>query len=325
MPEPAEVLWSDLAAHPAVRAWRTSHPCARCPDSIQVVKREEKSTVYRLVGAGPAGSPLIVKRCLPEAGRLERTVYEEILPRVPVTSLQYYGSFDEAGEYCWLFLEDAGAERYSPDDPDHRALAGRWLGLLHTCAAHLPATVDLPDRGPGYYLGRLRAARVALTLGLGNPLLGAAEPGDIRAVIAQCDLLEYRWSRLEEACAEVPATLVHGDFRPKNVHLRAGPSGPIVLPMDWEHAGRGGPAADLTRVDLVAYRSAVQERWPQVGSATLHRLADVGRIFVRLAAIDWISTWLDFDSRILLLKPIAHLAVHQAGLAKELETAGLAR
>jgi hypothetical protein len=325
VPEPADVLRPGLAAHPAVRAWRTSYPCARCPDSIQVVKREDKSTVYRLLGAGPAGSALIVKRCLPEAGRLERTVYEEILPQVLVTSLQYYGSFDEAGEYCWLFLEDAGAERYSPEDPVHRALAGRWLGVLHTGAAHLAPTACLPDRGPGYYLGRLRAARLALTLGLGNPFLGADEPGDIRAVIAQCDLLESRWSRLEEACAEVPATLVHGDFRPKNVHLRTGPTGPVVLPMDWEHAGQGVPAADLTRVDLVAYRSAVRERWPQVGSATLQRLADVGRILVRLAAIDWISTWLGFDSRILLLKPIAHLAVHRAGLAEELETAGLAR
>jgi len=325
VPEPAEVLRSDLAAHPAVRAWRTSHPCARCPDSIQVVKREEKSTVYRLVGAGPAGSPLIVKRCLPEAGRLERTVYEEILPRVPVTSLQYYGFVDDGGGRAWLFLEDAGGEKYSPEDPSHRTLAGRWLGVLHTCAAHLAPTASLPDRGPPYYLGRLRAARATLTSGLGNPLLGAAEIGDIRAVIAGCDLLESRWSRVEEACAGVPATLVHGDFRNKNVRLRAGPSGPAVLPMDWEHAGLGVPAADLTRIDPIAYRSAVQERWPQVGSATLLRLADVGRIFLRLAAIDWISPWFGYDSRVLLLKPIEHLAVHRAQLAVELGAAGLAR
>jgi hypothetical protein len=324
VPEPAEVLRPGLAAHPAVRAWRTSHPGARCPDSIQVVKRAEKSTVYRLLGAGPAGSPLIVKQCLTEAGRLERTVYEDILPRVPVTSLQYYGSFDEAGGYCWLFLEDAGTQRYSPDDPEHRSLAGRWLGVLHTCAAHLAPTAGLPDRGPGYYLGRLRAARGSLKLGLGNPLLGADEIGDIRAVIAQCDLLESHWSRLEEACAGVPATLVHGDFRRKNVHVRMAPTGPAVLPMDWENAGRGVPAADLTRVDLAAYRSAVQERWPRVDSAAVRRLADVGRIFQRLAAIDWISAMFGYDSRVLLRKPMDHLAVHRAGLAEELETTCLA-
>jgi len=98
-----------------------------------------------------------------------------------------------------------------------------------------------------------------------------------------------------------------------------------VLPMDWEHAGLGVPAADLTRIDPIAYRSAVQERWPQVGSATLLRLADVGRIFLRLAAIDWISPWFGYDSRVLLLKPIEHLAVHRAQLAVELEAAGLAR
>jgi hypothetical protein len=288
------------------------------------VKREEKSTVYRLLGAGPAGLPLIVKRCRPGPARLERTVYEDILPRVPVTRLHYYGSCDEAGGYRWVFLEDAGAERYSPEDPEHRALAGQWLGRLHTCAAHLAPTAGLPDRGPGYYLGRLRAARGALALGLGNPLLGADEIGEIRAVIAQCDLLESRWTRLEEACAGVPATLVHGDFRRKNVHLRGGPERPEILPMDWEMAGRAAPAADLTRVDLGAYWSVVRQAWPSVDWAAIQRLAHVGRIFQRVAAIDWISPRLGGDSRLVLLRPVTSMVVHRAGLAEEIEAAGLA-
>jgi hypothetical protein len=261
---------------------------------------------------------------VPERAEVPRPGHEEILPRVPVTSLQYYGSLDQAGGDCWLFLEDAGAERYSPADPTHRALAGRWLGLLHTGAAHLAPVASLPDRGPGFYLGRLRAARGALTLSLGNPLLGADEIGDIRAVIAQCDLLESRWSRLEEACAGVPATLVHGDFRRKNVHLRSGPERPEILTMDWEMAGRAAPAADLTRVDLAAYWSVVRQAWPGVDWSTIQGLAHAGRIFQRVAAIDWLSPRLGGDSRLVLLNPVASMAVHRAALAEEIEAAGLA-
>ena len=314
-----------LAAHPAVRAWLATEPHARLPERIEVLKREVKSTVYRLVGAGPAGGTVIAKRCAPDTARLERTVYRDILPRLAITRLQYFGCLDDESGACWLFLQDAGTERFSPLIPEHRALAGQWLGLLHTGAAHLAATASLPDRGPGYYRERLRAARGALTLGLGNPLLSAREVGDIRAVIAECDLLEFRWSRLEELCAGMPATLVHGDFRDKNVHLRAAPSGTAVLPLDWEHAGRAAPAADLTSVDLVAYQSAVGEAWPTSNWRTIQGQAHAGRIFRRLAAIDWISGCFGSDSRVLLLKPIAHLSIHRARLAEELHLAGLAR
>ena len=318
---------TELATHPAVVAWRAIQPRASCPDSIEVLKREVKSTVYRLQGAGPAGSAEIAKRCMPETARLERTIYEQILPRVAVTRLEYYGSLvDEADDVSgWLFLEDAGGTTYSPTDPEHRALAGRWLGLLHSGATQLVATAGLAERGPGYYLERLRIARGTLSRGLGNPLLSADEICDVEAVIAQCDWLESRWRHVEEACADAPVTLVHGDLRCKNVRLRASPTGLVVLPMDWEQAGRAVPAADLTRVDLAAYQSAVQDSWPDLGGAAIQRLAAVGRIFQRLAAIDWISPWLDYDSRLLLAKPVEHIAVHRAALARELEAAGLGK
>lgn len=318
---------TELATHPAVVAWRAIQPRASCPESVEVLKREVKSTVYRLWGAGPAGSAVIAKRCLPETARLERTIYEQILPRVAVSRLEYYGSLvdDADGVSGWLFLEDAGGATYSPTDPEHRALAGRWLGLLHAGATQLVATAGLAERGPGYYLERLRVARGVLRRSLGNPLLTPDEIRDVAAVIAQCDWLESRWSHVEEACADAPVTLVHGDFRCKNVRLRASPTGLVVLPMDWEQAGRAVPAADLTRVDLAAYQSAVQDSWPRLDGIVIQRLAGAGRIFQRVAAIDWICPWLEYDSRLLLAKPVEHMAVHRAALARELETAGLGK
>src|SRR2546426_5691612 len=47
---------------------------------------------------------------------IERTVYEEILPRVTVPSLRYYGFLaDPDAEHCWLFRsEEHTSELQSP-------------------------------------------------------------------------------------------------------------------------------------------------------------------------------------------------------------------
>ena len=104
---------------------------------------------------GLGGAAVIAKRCA--ATTAERTVYEDILPHVPITALHYYGGTQHDGEVCWLFLEDAGEQRYSPYSKEHCALAGRWLGMLHTSAARLAAaarrSLDDPgglDRGAGF-------------------------------------------------------------------------------------------------------------------------------------------------------------------------------
>ena len=66
---------------------------------------------------------------------------------------------DDDGISCWLFMEDAGNEAYSPLDSKHRTMAGRWLGALHASTTLLPPDVPLPDRGPAHYLRHLRSAR----------------------------------------------------------------------------------------------------------------------------------------------------------------------
>jgi hypothetical protein len=118
VPETHKVVRTGLTVHPVVRAWLASNPRAVCPERIEILKREKKSTVYRLPGAGPGGAPVIAKNCLAETARVEATAYQEIPPRLPLSRLGYYGSFDEGAERCWLFLEDAGGEQYSPEDPE---------------------------------------------------------------------------------------------------------------------------------------------------------------------------------------------------------------
>src|SRR5436309_2020543 len=140
-----ELLQIDLREHPAAKAWVRLGPECVEPTGIARLQKKAKGQVYRLEGVAPGGAAVIAKRSSPERIRGERTVYEQVLPDLPVPTLRYLGAVEEpGGTGAWLFLEDAGAETYSPLCAGHRVLAGRWLGLLHTSAARLAAAARLP-------------------------------------------------------------------------------------------------------------------------------------------------------------------------------------
>jgi hypothetical protein len=313
----SEIRHTSAEEHPAARAWRETQPGRGEPERIDTLKEAEKSAVYRLKGVGPGGSTVIAKRCRTTTALIERTVYEEILPHLPITALHYYGFRQQDGEFCWLFLEDGGWERYSPYSKEHRALVARWLGLMHTSAARLATATRLPDRGPGHYLEHLRSARHTILRNLANPALSTDDITVLNAVVAQCDLLESRWSRVETCCEGIPSTLVHGDFRPMNVHVRGDRGGSALLPMDWETAGWGVPAPDLAkRVDLTAYWTVVRECWPTLDLPAIQRLAKLGTVFRRLAAMNWESVNLEHEW---LDKPMARVRAYHTELAEAIQ------
>jgi hypothetical protein len=312
-----EIRQTAAEEHPAVRAWRETQLGRGEPDGIDTLQEREKAAVYRLKGVGPGGSAVIAKRCRTATALIERTVYEEILPRLPITTVHYYGFRRQDGEVCWLFLEDAGRERYSPYRKEHCALAGRWLGLLHTSAARLAAATRLPDRGPSHYLEHLRSARHTILHNLGNPALSGDDITVLNAIVAQCDLLESHWSRVEACCAGIPSTLVHGDFRPMNVHVRSDRGGNALLPMDWETAGWGMPAPDLIKsVDLAAYWMVVRECWPTLDFQAIQRLANLGTLFRQLAFMSWESPSLEHEW---IDKPMSKVRFYHAELSEAIQ------
>jgi hypothetical protein len=64
---------------------------------------------------GPAGAAIIAKRSRQGPALVERTVYQEILPHLPVSGLRYYGCVEEPGGlFAWLLLEDAGGSMAGP-------------------------------------------------------------------------------------------------------------------------------------------------------------------------------------------------------------------
>lgn len=310
---PIAVLHEDLAAHPAVQAWCGMWAAQDMPERVEVLRRLKTSEVYRLVGAGPAGKSVIAKRSPGAKASIEQIVYERVLPHLPVTAPHYYGSRPTDGEGRdggrWIFLEDVGSQRYSEETPTHLALAARWISRMHGAAASLVAARFLPDGGPARYLVHLRSARDKIEQRLPGPELTRDDIAMLQGVVAVLNALELRWTRVEAMCLGLPPTVVHGDFRPKNVYLRPNGNGLACYPIDWETAGWGVPAIDLTRIDVAGYWACAREWRPGLDLDTVRRLAGIGHVLRLVAAIDWDTASIRFDSRRMFSRELASIEV----------------
>ena len=312
---PIAIASANLVDHPAARAW--NRVGGGIEPAIVELWREAgltKPAIYRLTFGGPQSPGVFAKRYFKTSPEIERKVYEEILPHLPLTVPRYYGSCEDGDGSAWLFVEDVGTERFSTQDPEQRLVAARWLGVLHRSGADLPAAARLPDAGPSRYLGHLRSARARIRRGASNPGLTAEGRAMLSVILELHDALEARWRTFERACDGLPATLVHGDFRPKNVRIRTGDA--ALFPIDWEMAGWGVPAADLAparncgmtmQVDPHSYETVMRERWPDLDAAAIKKLSILGHIFRALAGIEWESESLIFESPSYLTKPVSSM------------------
>jgi Phosphotransferase enzyme family len=282
-PESIESLDSKARAWIRFRSERVE------PGNTDILK--ERRFIYRLKGVGPEGSAVIAKQCDQRDGMMEHTIYKEVLSRLPVPCLRCYGFVEEPkGEFCWLFVEDAGTEVFQFRIREHRALAARWLGLMHTSAVHVAARARLPDRGPDYYLEHLQLARDTAHRAIANSILSPDDLVVLESILSQCNVLESCWSKVERLCHRTPQTLVHSDFSARNIRVRNGQAGIALLPFDWEMAGWGIPSADLAyleQADLAIYWSVVRPSWPYLDVQDIEQMANLGRIFRGLAAISW--------------------------------------
>lgn len=316
---------ADRVSHPAVAAWRELEPDRPEPEGVVMLKgkagtqQTKKSAVYRLSCTGPGGYEVIAKRCRSHTAATERLIYTEVLPQLPVPILRFHGLVKEAeADFCWMFLDDAGDSEYSLESNRHRQLAGEWLALVHGCSGRVELP-ELPDRSPDHYIKGLRASRDTILRNIDQPVLTADDRRAFERLLMQCDAVEARWDRITDFCAAMPPSVVHGDFVPKNMRVRSGASGPALLVYDWECAGWGVPAADLTQrdtrspsPDLDAYCRAIRQFWPQLHSGHVEMLATVGRIFRLVGAVGWACDSLGFDpSRSGLGRPLSLFATYE--------------
>lgn len=321
---PLTIEFTDIDSHPAAVAWhRFGRPS---PIQVEVWRRvsRNKPAVYRLVfGNGHPG--LFAKHSPTLDLALERSLYEEILPRLPLTVPRCHGyQRDEDG--TWMFIEDVGDQAPLAGDPGHRELAARWLAHLHASGAAIGGAARLPDAGPGRYLAHLRSGRATIREHLTNPWLAADDRPVLTGMLELLDRLETRWPSVERVCAGMPMTLVHGDFRSKNVRIRATEDGPALYVLDWEMVGWGPPAADLAgaldpapivSIDARAY-AAVPGPWKHLDGETLRRAVLLGRVFQALASTEWACASLVVASERHLIRPISSLRQYRGHLAEAL-------
>ncbi len=283
-----EAEQGNLLDHPAVKAWARLRSGRVDPARVLILKPEKKrSAVYRLENAGPAGSSVIAKRGREANLAIEVAIYREVLPHLPFRTLQCYGyTPDHDPGFGWLFLEDAGDEKYSSGSEEHRALAAHWLATLHvSAAAHAGAKASWPDRGVHYYRRIVSLAQDTVQQSLDNPVLSLGDLTILKSILSHCKVLLSRWSQVEEACNVMPQTLVHGDFSAKNVRTRRGQNRLELFPLDWDNAGWGIACADVSQTDGVAYWSVVRHHWPGLSLDDVRRFANVGRMFWSLEPV----------------------------------------
>jgi len=262
-------------SHPALVAWRTLRGAGGTPIHVSSITSKEKASVWRLTGAAPSGADVIAKRATRGSAAIERLIYERVIPRVGVDSPAYFGSVEDGDDAIWLFVEDAGDEPFSYDDAEQRTMAAVWLARLHTCSQGLNAAVHLPDRGPAHFRQRLDDAVHTLQARLAGES-DATSRDVVERLLEQCALLANRWQEIDEFCARLPLTIVHGDFAALNIRIRGGG----IVAFDWEKAGVGVPIIDIARgLDLEAYWRGVQPTWPDLTIEDVQRMASVARVF----------------------------------------------
>lgn len=274
----------------AMRAWAAVSAGEECR-RVQIVRATSKSLVCRL-HAGKAGNALIAKRSEPGTARLERTMYCDVLPWLPVRALNCYGWLERDGDgLSWLFLEDCGDELLGAENM--RELA-HWLGVLHGTAASLDVGTALPQRGLEYHLANLHDARTGIRANLNNPVLSNSDRDMLSSIVSSCDVIERRWDCVVRACLPELSTVVHGDVDLRNLRLVAGADGLELVAFDWEWSGYGTAAPDLHLLALSpdaavlsVYAETLARFQPAVDEAQARRLAYVGHGLRLLAAVGW--------------------------------------
>ena len=330
MRTPLELNGSAIEGHPALQAWTGLPVVPAEPVGIEVWREKKPTSIYRLLFANGGMPAVFAKHCDAASGDLQRRCHEYILPRIPIASPRYFGSHRDDDGTWWLFLEDVGREMYSPSDPEQRRLAGRWIGALHRHGARVPVAAKLPGAGLQRFWEHLRSGEDHIRRNLGNAALTDADRAVLQSILQLVERAESLWNGFEQAFRGEPATLVHGDFQPKNVRIHRDGPAPTVYAFDWELVGWGIPAVDLApanghdlsiQVDLETYLAEVRVEWPHLDATAIRKQVALGHVLRRLAAVDWASHSLHFERADYLSDPVTSLRSIHGNLERALDEA----
>ena len=209
----------------------------------------------------------------------ERFVYEKLLARLSLSHVTFMGATAEAGTGAtWLFLEylGDGVRADEVDDPAQALrTAAAWIGDFQRLSSGLLDQGGLDflhvhDRD--YYAGWAgRAAVFAERAGVGASWL---------------PLVRDRIDHVADVLLSEPRSVIHGEFTPHNVLIRAGRAHPV----DWESAAIGAGETDIV---------SLTQKWPaevvsscEEAYAQARGLGELDPVRVDAARIYWDLRWL---------------------------------
>jgi thiamine kinase-like enzyme len=213
----------------------------------------------RLAGAGegPARS-VVIKRVKPRAAERNRLIARRWLPWLGLDGVapSLLGTAGgPARKSIWQIYEDVrGATlRVHQAEPGHVAAAVDLIAEIHTRAGGHPVVSECrregEDFGSNYFTSNVRDAL---------SLLEALRPPTVRPSAEQAALRDRLRQRLERLLGDAPEraaaiaqdggpdTLLHGDLGASNIVLAPAAEGTRVRIVDWDHAGAGPVAYDLS-------------------------------------------------------------------------------
>jgi aminoglycoside/choline kinase family phosphotransferase len=310
------------ATHEAIDAWRKLSGNTPSTIASEILKNDKKTTICRLrIQGKDAERKVIAKRAAVKSIEREAIIHSDVLGKIPISSVEVYGTLvEDDDDFGWLFLEDAGEQRWTADSADHRTLAASWLAAMHAGAHWNTAAQALQRRGPKWYLKRLGNAQSRITLALPNVARNSERIGSLESLLTRLQIIEANWDTLASFCSGFPETLVHCDFSPKNLRVRMRDGILELFPLDWETAGWAAPAIDISEeIDVDTYLRDIQSTWPQITRGDWLELRSYGRIFRALAAVEWASEDLE---GVWLRRPINYLETYDEWLAQALSKLG---
>lgn len=217
-----------------------------------------KRGVHRLELAGAIRSTVVVKRIRNWKSRLEVLVTDRWLPDAGLGGLgppRLAAHAEPDGRHVWHVYDDLGPwglDRPDVDDTSIKAAMERAADLHSRFAGH--AMLPEPrfasgDLGTYFYSRSVRdAVRSVTQIGSSGPALSSAEQRVRDDVLERLHtLLDQEQERVQMIEQDAgPETLLHGDLTTANVFVRPIDGDPSVRIIDWDHAGIGPAAFDLS-------------------------------------------------------------------------------
>ena len=280
--------------HSALLAWNRMNATTSRAKNIHTLKFHNwKSQVYRIEFDNQNGDTVIAKLGVPQKLLREHKIISSYLTQFSLPYIQSLGFIENSpDDSMWLFLEDAGEERYNPACSKHRELLSNWLSELHIKSIQRDNIADLPLRTSEYYLERLDSARVNISNHADKIARSSGARDLLTLVIKHLTVIEKNWKIMESIFLSCPLSLVHGDLVKKNLRIKQFKSKNELMVFDWDVSGWGFLAADLFGLkdnELLSYFGRMKAHWNDVTLSEVKMLGLYGRILRLLQSVFWES------------------------------------